>query len=78
MAKKQTSEAKTDEVKTLSTSEVKVDTLTLEEYISQVKINPGLVVSFKYEASKNRHLLEPKSKEDWQLAFEAQSKRTYV
>lgn len=57
--------------------EAEIPALTLEEYLGKVQVNVGLVASFKYEASKVPEVLEPKHKEDWAKAFEAQSKRAY-
>jgi len=71
------SEAEEKDVNSVSTSEVETDKLTLDEYLETVKVNPGLVASFKYEAKKDPSMLKPKTKEGWSRAFEAQSNRVY-
>ena len=73
----QTSEVKENLSNLVSTSEVEVDTLTLDEYLAKVKVHPGLVASFKFEAKRTGSGLEPKTMEDWKRAFEAQSNRIY-
>mgnify|MGYP007079353726 FL=1 len=75
--RRRTSEVKEEVANQVSTSEVEVDTLTLDEYLSKVKVNPGLVASFKYEATKDASMLEPKTEDGWKSAFEAQSNKTY-
>jgi len=69
--RKQSSEAKSSEVRT---SEAVLD---FDQYVAEAKVNRGLVASFKYEARKDASLLEPKTKEDWDKAFQAQSARVY-
>lgn len=67
LQKEQTSEEKA----------VKMETATLEEYISEANVHRGLVASFRYEASKDASLLEPKTREEWDIAFTAQSNKVY-
>lgn len=51
--------------------------LTLDEYLAENEVNPGLVASFNYEAQFNPVTLQPKSKKGWDEAFAAQSNRYY-
>lgn len=60
-----------------STSEAGADTLTLDEYLSQNKVNPGLVASFKWEALQNGDLLKPKTSQGWEAELKFQANRTY-
>lgn len=62
-----------------STSEVELDTLTLDKYLTMVRVNPGLVASFRHEAYVVGlgNSLEVKTADDWQAALLAQSNRFY-
>lgn len=74
----QTSEVQEKLPEEVSTSEVQLDTLTLDEYLAKVPVNPGLVASFKYEGSTRfPETLEPKTMDEWKTAFEVQSARIY-
>lgn len=68
-----------EEILTSEVQEVeKAGTITMDEYLKKVKVNPLLVASFTYEGKYNHpEMLEPKTVDDWAKAFEAQSKRTY-
>lgn len=64
---------KTDEV-----PEVKASVnVSLDEYIEKHKPHYGLVVSFKYEASKTEQGLADRTEDEWKLGFVAQSNRQY-
>lgn len=52
-------------------------TITLDQYVTDNKVNAGTVASLKYEAQRNEALLAPKTKEEWDLAFKAQSNKIY-
>ena len=51
--------------------------LTLEQFVQRSKVNPGTVASFKYEAKKAGDDLKPRTKEAWERAITAQTKRKY-
>lgn len=76
--KKPTSEVQEKVQEEVSTSEVELVTLTLDEYLTANPVHPGLLASFKWEASQDRALLDEKSEDAWRQAFEAQSKKTYT
>jgi hypothetical protein len=62
----------------LQQTDVPVDLITLDEYLKEVPVNEYLVASFKYEASHYEpSLLEPKTRDGWKLALQAQSNRVY-
>lgn len=75
--KPRTSEVGKVDQKDLSTSEVLADTLTLDEYLNKVKVNPGLVTSYKHEAAKHPDMLVPKTVDDWAAAFYDQAHKVY-
>ncbi|WP_308722500.1 hypothetical protein [Paenibacillus polysaccharolyticus] len=53
------------------------ETVTLEDYLSRVKVHMGLVASFRYEARSNPELLKDKTDEQWAATLERQSKAQY-
>lgn len=48
-----------------------------EDFLQNKKIHPGLVASFKFEASKEVDGLKPRTENEWLNALDAQSNRTY-
>lgn len=48
-----------------------------EDFLATNDIHPGLVASFKYEAKVAGDTLIPRTSEEWNTAFEAQSNRQY-
>ncbi|MDQ0719807.1 hypothetical protein QF049_001068 [Paenibacillus sp. W4I10] len=53
------------------------EAVTLEDYLSRVKVHMGLVASFRYEARSNPELLKDKTDEQWTATLEQQSQAQY-
>ncbi|MGF6354070.1 hypothetical protein ABIE27_001980 [Paenibacillus sp. 4624] len=51
--------------------------VSLEDYLSRIKVHMGLVASFRYEARANPELLRVKTEEQWAAALEQQSQAQY-
>lgn len=64
---------KVSEVKNTSEVEGNGDILTFDEFIKEVKPNPGLIASFKLETSD----LDPRTLDSWRAALESQSLKVY-
>lgn len=60
----------------VSTSEVRAVTLTLDEYLSKVSVNSGLVASYKCEASLASYPTA-RTEDEWARALLEQSQRIY-
>lgn len=73
----QASEGHTESENVVSTPASEADKITLDEYLKRFRVNPGLVASFTYEARNMSGGLEPRTEEDWKLAIDAQSNKTY-
>lgn len=54
------------------------DVIALTDYLKEVAVNEYLVASFRYEGTYNDiSLLEPKSRDGWKRAIQAQSNKVY-
>ncbi|WP_028590357.1 hypothetical protein [Paenibacillus massiliensis] len=51
--------------------------VSLEDYLSRVKVHMGLVASFRYEARFNPDLSKDKTDEQWAEALKRQSQAQY-
>ena len=71
---------KTQATKVTKKSEEKAPEAVLvsfEDFLSNNKIHPGLIASYKYEASKDSDGLKPRTVAEWNTSFEEQSNKTY-
>lgn len=72
------SEVEQVEEQNVSTSEVGLVTLSLDEYLNEVRVNVGLLASFKYEATRNGATITARTKEEWDASFFTQSRKVYL
>lgn len=72
-----TLEAVEDAEKTEASEVFKAPLISFDEYIEKAKPHYGLVASFTYEASRTEKGLADRTEDEWILAFEEQSRRTY-
>lgn len=51
--------------------------MSMDAFLKEVKLHPGLIASYRYEAQFDEDMLRPKTFEGWEEAFDKQSKRQY-
>ena len=56
-------------------NKIKIETLSLSDYLNLVKIHEGLLASYLAESKIDKD--ERKTKEEWDKEFENQSKKIY-
>ena len=78
MASKKAKNQASEVEEAVSTSASEVVKLTLDEYLGNAQVNPGLVASFRVEARRTPAMLEAKTAEEWESAFDLQSKTAYL
>lgn len=65
-------EAKADVAKN-----VVAEVMSFEDYVAKHNVRRGLLVSFKYEASKSAVGLKSRTEDEWSRAFTAQENKNY-